>query len=92
MALIAAERLKVRNHWMRPDPDIVESDRRFASLTKADLLAAVGAVDDWCEANSAAFNTAIPQPARGALTASQKAILLAIVVMRRAGHLKTQED
>lgn len=52
-------------------------------LTKAELRAAVNAVDDWLDANAAAFNAAIPQPARAALTARQKALLLAAVVRRR---------
>jgi hypothetical protein len=53
------------------------------SLTKADLRAAVNAVDDWLNTNAAAMNTAIPQPARGALTTPQKALLLQFVVARR---------
>jgi len=53
------------------------------SITKADLRAAVNAVDDWINTNAAAYNTAIPQPARGALTASQKAELLSAVALRK---------
>ncbi len=52
-------------------------------LSKADLRAAVNAIDDWCDTNAAAFNTAIPQPARAALSARQKAALLMIVVSHR---------
>ena len=52
-------------------------------LTKPDLLAAVNAVDDWVEANTAGYNAAIPLPARTALTAKQKAWLLFVVVRRR---------
>ena len=52
-------------------------------LTKADLRAAIDAVDAWAEANAATFNLAIPQPARAALTPRQKAELLATVVRRR---------
>lgn len=48
------------------------------SITKPELRAAV--------------NAAIPQPARGALTASQKALLLAYVCLRRAGELRIPED
>lgn len=57
----------------------------ITGLTKAELRAAFDAADDWVEANSAAFNTAIPQPARGALTARQKAKLLAAVLAKRYG-------
>ncbi len=53
------------------------------ALTKAQLRAAVDAVDDWAEANAVEFNQAIPQPARGVLTAKQKAIMLAIVILKR---------
>jgi len=55
------------------------------TLTKDDLVAAVGGLDDFLEANAAAINQAIPQPARGALTAPQKAALLSFVAMRRYG-------
>lgn len=53
------------------------------ALTKADLRAAVNAADTWVSDNAAAYNTALPQPARGALTAPQKALLLQVVVERR---------
>ena len=55
----------------------------FGSLTKPDLRAAINAIDDWVNTNSAAFNLAIPQPARSGLTAKQKARLLVYVVRRR---------
>lgn len=61
-------------------------------ITKADLRAAVDATDDWIEANSAAFNAALPQPARGALSATQKTLLFVYVAMRRRGILKAEED
>jgi len=57
------------------------------TILKADLRAAVDAIDTWVDDNSTAFNTAIPQPARGALTARQKAALLMFVVERRFGVL-----
>lgn len=53
------------------------------AVTKADLRAALNAADTWVDDNAASFNAAIPQPARGALTASQKARLLMRVVRRR---------
>lgn len=52
-------------------------------LTKADVRAAVDALDDYFSANAATLNAAIPQPARSALTAAQKARLLIFVVTRR---------
>ena len=53
------------------------------SITKADLRAALNAADVWADTNSTSYNTALPQPARGALTARQKARLLAFVIRRR---------
>lgn len=57
--------------------------RTTFNLSKPDLRAAVNAIDDWVDTNAAAFNTAIPQPARGTLTAKQKAQLLFYVVNKR---------
>lgn len=57
--------------------------RESVGVSKTDLRAAVNAIDVWVNDNSSSFNTAIPQPARTALTASQKARLLMIVVKRR---------
>ncbi len=60
------------------------SNRRLStSLTKADLRAAINAIDDWADANQTSFNQAIPQPARSALTAKEKAQLLMAVLKRR---------
>ena len=53
------------------------------SCTKADLRAAVDALDAFLVANDAAINSAIPQPARSALSVSQKARLLNHVVAKR---------
>lgn len=52
-------------------------------VTKTQLKAAVDAVDDWCDTNQASFNTAIPQPTRGILSADQKGWLLCYVVRKR---------
>ena len=60
------------------------SNRRIpTALTKAELRAAINAIDDWADANQASFNTAIPQPARGALSAKEKAQLLMYVIAKR---------
>jgi hypothetical protein len=53
------------------------------SISKTELRAAFDAADNWVNTNSAAFNSALPQPARGSLTAPQKARLLMFVVRRR---------
>jgi hypothetical protein len=54
-------------------------------ITKADLQAAVDAADDWVDANSNSFNTALPTAARTVMTAKQKARLLLHVVEKRWG-------
>lgn len=62
------------------------------SYTKTDLRAAINAVDAWIDANTTSFNTALPQPFRGAASADQKTLLLCWVAMRRAGLLRVEED
>lgn len=69
---IIVEEILSKNREAEPD-----------SLTFEDLLAAVNATDDWIVANSASFNAALPQPARGVLTARQKAWLFSLVLRRR---------
>lgn len=54
-----------------------------SGVSKADLRAAVNAIDQWNEDNQSSFNLAIPQPARSALTAKQKAALQMAIVARR---------
>lgn len=63
--------------------EFMRSSGVFPGLTKAELRAAVDALDDFMNTNAAAINSAIPQPARGALTTSQKAKLLVHVVQQR---------
>lgn len=57
--------------------------RKAFNLSKPDLRAAVNAIDVFVDTNAAAFNTAIPQPARGTLTAREKAELFFRVVRKR---------
>lgn len=76
VTLTTEERRALWQEWMT-------ANREAVSIAKADLRAAVDAVDEWIEANMASFNAAIPQPARGALSAKQKALLLAFVLRRR---------
>jgi hypothetical protein len=59
------------------------AERATMPLLKAELRAAVNAADAWADANAAAYNAALPLPARGALTARQKAMLLMFVIRRR---------
>lgn len=55
----------------------------MTALTKADLQAAVNAVDDWIDANEASYNAALPVAARTNLTVAQKPALLVVVMLRR---------
>lgn len=71
--------------WMRHNAE-------GCAFTKADLRAALDATDDWIDANTAAFNTALPQPFRGSATATQKTLLFCYVAMRRRGLLPVAED
>ena len=52
-------------------------------LLKAEVRAAIDAVDDWVDANLSSFNTALPIAARTALSSSQKARLLLFIVEKR---------
>jgi hypothetical protein len=61
----------------------MRANEQAFNLSKADLRAAVNAIDGWIDSNAAALNAVIPQPARSALTTSQKAQLLTLVVARR---------
>lgn len=61
----------------------VSSIREPCSITKIDLRAAIDAADAWADANATSYNTAIPQPARTALSARAKARILMYVLRRR---------
>lgn len=65
--------------------DFMRRNTVTVAITKADLRAAVDALDQFLSDNAATINAAIPQPARGALNAQQKALLLELVVNRRWG-------
>ena len=53
------------------------------SCTKADLRDAANALDDFLVANATAINNALPAAAKAALSTSQKARLLNLVVAKR---------
>lgn len=79
------DRRRCMAHFMRLNTENV-------SITKADLRSAINATDQWITDNETAYNTALPQPARGALSATQKTRLFTYVAMRRRGFLQTEED
>lgn len=77
-ALIDQDRFDLMAQLMR--------DIAFVSasgVTKADLRAAVDAIDSYLNTNASAINTAIPQPARANLSIPIKALLLMYVVQKR---------
>jgi hypothetical protein len=89
-ALPDEDRRRTWAHLMRELSDNVTL--QGIAISKADLRAALNAVDDWVDENSTSFNQALPQPARSGLTMRQKVVLLSFVILRRAGLLRAKED
>ncbi len=78
MALITADRDLVSATYQR--------DRRCpGNILKADLVAAIAAADDWVDANTASYNTALPLAFRTAATTPQKIELLMYILEKRMG-------
>lgn len=63
--------------------DVELSAETYGTLTKADVRAAVDAIDQFLEDQKTTINNAIPQPARGAMTTKQKAKMLVWIVTKR---------
>lgn len=80
--LTTEERKQVHNGLMRHWSRLREV---VAGLTKADLLAAIDATDDWINSNATSYNNALPTAAKNNLTATQKTLLFCAVAARRAG-------
>lgn len=77
MALLSdSNRAELMADWMR-------DNRAAVSVTKADLRAAVNALDAFLDTNVTAINNAIPLPARTGLSTAQKAQLLMFVIRQR---------
>lgn len=53
------------------------------AINRPALRAAVDAIDGFLDSNATAINAAFPQPARGSLTARQKALVLSYCALRR---------
>ena len=77
MALSDLNRTHIWERVMREQRD------PWGALTRMDLKAAVGAIDDFLDTNATAINNAFPQPARAELTAKQKAMIVGYVALRR---------
>lgn len=59
--------------------------QQVSGVLKADLLAAVQAIDTWIDTNAVAFNSALPVAARNNLTQAQKLRLFVYVAQERWG-------
>lgn len=80
MALTIEQRRATSFDWQR---ELSARRAVVAGVAKADIAAAVTAVDQWVEDNASSFNAALPANVRGALTAGQKVELLYRVARRR---------
>jgi hypothetical protein len=86
MALLSdTDRQRTAYAWARSQTEPV-------AFTRSQLKLAVDATDQWVEDNQTSFNTALPVGFRTNATTTQKIILLAYVLWRRIGQLKTTED
>ena len=83
MAILTSDQKKavLRNYYGHTDREHLV----FGDLTKADIDAAVTAVDAFFEANVGAINNAFPQPARAEMSAREKAMLVTYVIRERYG-------
>ena len=77
--LSESERAQIWKGLMRYN----DKTREPVNISNLDLRAAVDDIDLWVEDNASSFNVAIGQPARNALSAQQKALMLAIVTLMR---------
>lgn len=84
MSLAAGPLAKARAEFLQTVREILADVP--VNFTRSELSDAINAIDDWCTANASSFNSALPQPFRGAASAEQKAIILAVVALRRAGR------
>ena len=80
MAVLSdADRAALHGAYMRDETG------QHGAVTKADIRAAVDALDSWFDTNAALVNAAIPLPARTVLTVAQKARLVRYVIAKRYG-------
>lgn len=80
MAVLSdTDRAKIWRGLMR----YVSAARDPIAVEKADLLAAVNAIDDFLNANATAINNAFPAAAKANLTTGQKAVIVAMVALAR---------
>ncbi len=88
MALDATGRARVASQWQRDNADP-------CPFTRADVIAAVAAVDDWLDANltgAGGLNQNLPTAFRTGATGGQKRHLVEYVLSRWRGSLRAEED
>lgn len=79
MAVLSeSDRVSVWEQWMRENKANIGG-----ALTRAELRAAIDDADTWANDNAASYNSALPLPARTVLTASQKAMILMLIIAKR---------
>ena len=77
MALTTGKRKAITAALMRAASQVW--DDSLGELSSDEIEAAVVASDDWLDAATASYNTALPQPYRGVAGSSEKALMLCIV-------------
>ncbi len=88
MALDMTARARVTAQWQRDNADP-------CPFSRADVAAAVAAVDDWLDANltgSGGLNQSLPTAFRTGATGNQKRHLVEYVLRRSRGSLRAEED
>lgn len=79
MPLNQAEKDQIHRGLMRYLSDL----RDETDLTKAELVAAVNAVDSWIDSNQGSFNSSLPTAFRTGASAAQKTLLFCVIAAMR---------
>lgn len=83
MALTLPQLVQTRQEYLRQLRDTLGD--MPAKFSKAELDAATTAADAWLTTNSASYNSALPTSFKNGATPAEKALLLALVALRRYG-------
>lgn len=73
MPATTAQKLAISGAFAR---EVFGRQKKTATVHSGDLSAAAEAAYNWAEANLAAYNSALPEPFKSAVTTRQKAELL----------------
>lgn len=77
--LVDADRVEVWAKFMR---EASQNNVAFP-ISKTDLRAAINAADDWANTNASSYNSALPLPARTALSSQAKTLILVYILEQR---------